>query len=295
MTKYAALYLTTFEKQGGFGDVLSGVGNFAKGIVVDPLVGMYNNGTGAIGAAMRGDWSDAGGKGLSFLGDTAATALNASWLIPGVGPAVGLGGRALLAGGKAAYMGSNAIRAAHLAKSVQAANTASKGLKALDATAKGLTSIGTRLGTAGGKGIAASGKFNKAIGGIKSKVETIPGAAWAGLGKPSIKNTAKSIAAFTGLGLGGEFLQNRGLRGQYEQLAVDPNFREWIGPDRQDLMIERVRNNDDKVTAMRSLKDKGYMDTFHKHQRDQAEKRRMFAEDQDRIQQYQQQREFNAA
>lgn len=80
-----------------------------------------------------------------------------------------------------------------------------------------------------------------------------------------IMSAVKPLAGFMGLQVGADALRNGGLESQFNDLSVDPNFREWMGPDRQDALLERARTSADKINSMRELRDGGYLDTYKKH------------------------------
>jgi len=274
--KYAKIYLEKLAsecKEAGLGDILSGLGGFAKTVVVDPLTGMYTNTRDAIGAASRGDWADAGSKALGALGDTAYTALNATMLVPGIGTGIGLGGRALLGAGRA-------LSAANKVKGVA---TAAKGI---NAAGSAITNAGKAVNTAGM--------------GLRNFGHRVPGGEWLGFAKPKpgfmgglVKPTLKMLPFQVATGGGSYLLGRSSLRSQFDDLAVDPNFREWMGPDRQDAWLENARTDGDKVTSMRELKNRGYLDVYKKHLKNTTARQRQLAEDEARLDDFERRRKEN--
>lgn len=327
MNKYAELYLDTLAseyKEAGLGDIASGLWEGAKGIgksfVVDPAVGMFSDTGSAIGSAVKGDWSAAGGSALSALGNTLMTAGNVATLLPLAGPAIGWGARGLGMAAKGLQAARGLSGAGKLTgvlgksigglqKAQQALGASGHMMEAKNLIDAGGATIGKNLyrdgklvfGNAPGKGIGemmtsqlrrgqtgiagnlaqAGDKFksflgNTPLGGITGfknyGLNKLP--PLTGLGKTM--NIVKPLAGFTGLQMGADALRSNGLENQFNDLAVDPNFRNWMGPDRQDAWLENARTSSDKIRSMKALRDGGYVNTYKKHLSDtmQAEKQR---------------------
>jgi len=193
--------------------------------------------------------------------------------------------RALAAAGKGALWGGRALAAARATGLATKATQVAKGLGVAEKGLSGLTSL--------------SGKIKGVGQGLISATNKIPGSSWLGLNvaekapmafkanplgwtKFHAKNITKPLVSMAGLGIGSEALQGASLRGQFNDLSVDPNFREWMGPDRQDALLEKTRTDDDRVNSMRTLRDGGYMDSYKRHLANATKEQKQRMEDQAR-------------
>ena len=316
MDKYATIYLTKLaseQKKASLAGIAKGVGHF----IADPFVDTVKDVGATAGAIGRGDWADAGGKALSAGLNGVNAAATASMVIPGLGEMVGLPVKGMAMAGRAALGGSKLLQAAKLTGLASKATEAAGGIAAAEKGLSGVANLSSKI-KGWGQGLINAG--NKVPGGswlglniaekapqIATKaINTGPsGFVMKGLGglrdmtfgEKSLfhaKNIAKPFATMGLMGMGSDALQGSSLRGQFNDLAVDPNFREWMGPDREDAWLRNVRTDADKVKSMSVLRDGGYVDTYKNHLRDTMKDQQQQAADAARLNALDQVRRQNA-
>jgi hypothetical protein len=243
--KYAQIYLQKLADEGG--GFWKGLGGIAKTMLVDPAVGMVKDPYDAIRSGLEGDWATAGGKALSGLGNAAWTAGNAISFVPLFGGAAGIGLRGLGAGIK----GLSAV----------------KGLS-------GAAGVGAKVVSAGQRtsaGAAAAGK------GVLNAANKIPGSQWL-IGdytsmNPFTKRNLKSIAGlgtvFGGSGILGHF----GADSKFQRHMRDPNFVDWIGPQRHELLLRNAAETS-KARVFGGMEESGLVSGFKDLQKELIEKQK---------------------
>lgn len=115
MNKYANIYKDEFQSSM---DKQAWLGDLAKSLFVDPVVGMWDHGKGAIKSIGRGDIAGLGSHSLSFLGDTLGTLGTAAMFVPGLGTLAGAGAKGLGLAIKGGMGASKLLTAAKAGKAI---------------------------------------------------------------------------------------------------------------------------------------------------------------------------------
>jgi len=133
----------------------------------------------------------------------------------------------------------------------------------LKASGKVLPGILGRMASGAGKGVGAGGAK------LTTAMSKVPGNQWLGLGigggGSMVGSIAKPIGLSLGLGLGGEIGKYFGIEAKYNDMAQDPNFRDWMGPRKHDNWINNGSSVKNRVDQMRNMDESGLYERYKKN------------------------------
>jgi len=164
----------------------------------------------------------------------------------------------------------------------------------------GLALAAPSIGAASGIGLkTVGGVLPKSLGGMVSRLgggitaggsnltntlSKVPGNQWLGLGVGGGGSVLGSIAKPMGLSLalsgGGGIGKSFGIEAKYNDMAMDPNFRDWMGTRKHDNWINNGSSVKNRVDQMRSMQESGLYERYKKSLKLKEEQ---YARDKDEI------------